>query len=105
MVQKAKADAYEWKHEVQTEEVTLNQFCTAICHACTPDATDLDLRATPEKMQWNAEAGRPGKVKQIVERHRDSDHDRLRDLGSVDPSKDIDAICRECGEKRHVQVV
>ncbi len=105
VVQKAKADTHERKHEVQTEEVAFDQLCTAICHTRAPDAAHLNLCATPEKMQWDAETGRPRKVKQIVKGHRERNHDRLRDLGSVDPSEDIDAICREGGEKRHVQVV
>jgi hypothetical protein len=102
VVQETKADSDERKHEVQTEEVTLDQFCTAICHACAPDAAHLNIRATPEKMQRNAETGGPRKVQQIVKGYRESNHERLRDLGSVDPCKDVDAIGREGGKKQHV---
>ena len=102
VVQEAKADSHERKHEVQTEEVTLDQFCTPICHACAPNAAHFNVCATPEKMQWDTETSWPGKVQQIVKGHRKSNYERLRDLGSVDPCKDVDAIGREGGEKQHV---
>lgn len=50
VVQEAKTDADRRKHEIQIEEMTLDQFCAAVCHARVPDAAHLNLCATPEKM-------------------------------------------------------
>lgn len=67
VVHKACADGNEGKHEIQTEEVSLDEFLTAVCHACTPDATYLNFRLVSHEMKRDVESYWPWEVEEVVE--------------------------------------
>ena len=77
MVEEPCADARERKHEVQAEQVPLDEHFAPVRHPGAPYTAHLHLCPTSEEMERDAEAHWPRQVEQVVQDDRQCNHERL----------------------------
>ena len=70
----------------------LDEYPTPVSHPRAPYSADLEPVSYVER-KGDAEAERPWEEEKVVEDNGERDNDRLRDFGSVDARKDVDAVC------------
>lgn len=105
MIQKSSTNSHQRQHEVKTKQVPLHELPTAIRHTSTPRAPDIQLCMASKQVQRDPKPEWPGEVQQIVQYDGYRDDEGLRCLGPVDACEDVDAVCAERRQQRHVEVV
>lgn len=105
MIHEARADSNKRHHEIQTEEMSFDEFLAPIRHPGTPDPTDLDLGFIAQEMERYPEVQRPRKIEEVVQYNRDGDDQGLANFRAIDPCEDVKAVGGERRKKRHIYVV
>lgn len=75
---------HHWQHEVQAEEVTLDELLASIRHPRAPDSANLHLGFVSQQMQRYPEVERPREVEEIIEDDGKGDDEGLADFGAID---------------------
>jgi hypothetical protein len=95
MIHKAQANCHQRQHKIKTEQMSFNQLTTPMRHPSVPYATKLQFGFISKEVKWYPETNWPWQIQQIVDNDRESDYQRLADLGAIDASQYVDAIRRK----------
>lgn len=105
VVHEARTNRHQRQHEVQAEQVPLDELLAPIRHPRPPHSADLHIRSVPQQVQGYPEIERPRQVEKIVQDDGQCDDERLANFRAVDAREDVEAIGRESAQERHVDVV